>query len=117
MTRKKDKAIIKRTKYACLVHLALNNELAMTSGNQFQEHFGKVLGHLLESSLNGLVLALIQRLDQFANGCVRGIQLLFALVQRVPLLGEAAVLLKGLLVDVTVFLQLLVHLVDLLQKL
>lgn len=88
---------------------ALNHQAAVTGRNQFTEDGGKFLGDLLESTLNGFVLAAIEMLDEFFDRPLRIVQLFASLHQLVLLGGEAVVLLKGLLVDVLVLLESLVH--------
>lgn len=50
-----------------LVSLALNHQATTASGNKPLENLGEFLGYLLEGPLNGLILALIENLDEILN--------------------------------------------------
>jgi hypothetical protein len=82
------------------VRPALNHQTSMAGGHELLENGGKLLGHLLEGALDGLVLALIEVGDKLLDGGLRLVELLAALHKLVLLGREGVVLLNGLLVDV-----------------
>jgi hypothetical protein len=59
---------------------------------------------LLKSTLDSLVLALVQVADELFDGLPRGIKVFASFNELFPLLGEVGVLFEGLFVDVLVFL-------------
>lgn len=93
------------------IGLALDDEPPTTGRHEPLEDVGKLARDLLEGAFDGLVLALVEDVDELDDGLLRRVQLGPSLDQRVPLLGEVVVLLKGLLVHVSVLLQAIVHLV------
>jgi hypothetical protein len=72
---------------------------------------------LLECPLDGLILALIQNLDQVLNRSLRIIEFLSSLEQAVSLSGEVVVLFERLLVDMLVLLERVIDLLDLVGNL
>jgi hypothetical protein len=88
-----------------LISLALNDQPTTTSWNQTLEDRSKLLGDLFESSLDGLILSLIQDLDKVLDRRLRIIKFLSSLQQAVSLSGEVVVLFECLLVDMLVFLE------------
>ncbi len=73
--------------------------------------------HLLKGELYGLVFALFQHIHQLLYGVVVLVQLLLPASQLLLALREVDKLLQGLLVDMTVLLQLSVTLVEFLPEL
>lgn len=94
------------------IGFALDDQPTTASGHQLLEHAREFAGDLLEGALDGLVFPLIEHLDELLDAAVRGIQLGAPLGQGVPLRGEVVVLLECLLVDVPVFLERFVDLVQ-----
>jgi hypothetical protein len=92
------------------VGFALNDKAAVTGRDQLLEDGGELLGDLLERALNGLILGLIEMIDELLDRTLRGVELLTPLKELVALRREACVLVEGLLVDVLVLLQGLVDL-------
>lgn len=87
------------------VVLTLDDQATMTCWHKTLEDGGKFFGDLLERSLNGLVLDLIQVCNKVFNGQLGIIKLLSPLKELGLLISEAAVLINSLLVDVLVLLQ------------
>ena len=87
---------------ALRVALALDDEPASTRRNQAREDAGEFLGHLFEGALDGLVLALVEVLDEVTDGALGVTKLLAPLRQLVALAREVGVLLECFLVDVGV---------------
>lgn len=85
----------------------------MTGRHELAENGGKLLGHLLEGTLNGLVLPPVEVLHELFDGSLRVVQLFPALHQLLLLRREVVVLLKGLFVDVLVLFQCFVDLFQL----
>mmetsp|Transcript_12782 Transcript_12782/g.54148 ORF Transcript_12782/g.54148 Transcript_12782/m.54148 type:complete len:267 (+) Transcript_12782:69-869(+) len=80
--------------------LALHHELALTAVHQPREHFAEIEGNLLERSLDGLVLLLVQEGHQLLYLGVRLVELAPASLQALALLGELLVLVQSLFVHV-----------------
>jgi hypothetical protein len=87
------------------VRLALDDEPALARGHEPLEHGRELTRDLLEGALDGLVLALVEVVDELLDRALRRVELRPPLLERVALLGEIVELLKGLLVDVRVFLE------------
>lgn len=92
------------TRASRMVCLALDDETTTTCRNKLFKHIVKLAGHLLEGSLNGLVLALIKDRDEIIDRLLRCVQLGTTGGQRLTLFGETVVLLKCLLVDMRILL-------------
>jgi len=84
---------------------ALDYEPAVAGGDQALEDGGELLGDLLESALDRLVLDPIEVRDQLLNRLLRRVEFLAPLQQLLLLRGEVVVLLESLLVDVLELLQ------------
>lgn len=87
------------------VDFPLDHQPPPSGRHEFLKHLGELPTHLLERPLDGFVFPLVQHGDQLLDAVLRGFQLPAPFRQRVPLGGEVVVLLKGLFVDVAVFLQ------------
>lgn len=94
------------------IRLPLDDQPAVTSRHQLAENRRKLLGHLLEGTLNGLVLSAVEVLHELFDGSLGVVQLLATLHQLLLLRREVVVLLVGLFVDVLVLFQ---RFVDLFQ--
>lgn len=94
------------------ISLALDNKSTLTCRHKPLKNSCKLFRDLLEGSLNGFVLALIQVSNQLLDRFLRLVKLLAPLEELILLGREAVVLFKSLLVDVLVLLQ---RVVDLLQ--
>lgn len=88
--------------------LALDDQTAVAGGYELLEYGGELAGDLLKRSLDGLILGVVEMLDEFLDGLLRGVELLPALQELLALRGEVVVLVKGFLVDVLVLLESLV---------
>eukprot|EP00053_Salpingoeca_punica_P019011 m.189584 g.189584 ORF g.189584 m.189584 type:complete len:1017 (-) comp17550_c0_seq2:745-3795(-) len=100
-----------------VVLAALHHQRGLAMRHKLVEDLGKVLGHLLESALNCLVLLVVQHGDELLDLCVGLVLLALAGTQLFALLGEADVLIERFLVDVAELLQLLGDLGQLLVQL
>mmetsp|Transcript_4217 Transcript_4217/g.17377 ORF Transcript_4217/g.17377 Transcript_4217/m.17377 type:complete len:269 (-) Transcript_4217:340-1146(-) len=80
--------------------LALHHELALAAVHQPREHLAEIEGNLLERSLDGLVLLLVQEGHQLLDLGVRLVELAPASLQALALLGELLVLVQSLFVHV-----------------
>lgn len=87
------------------VGAALDHEPAVARGHELLEDVGELARHLLERALDGLVLALVQVVDELRDGRLRVGELRPPLEQLLLLRREAVVLLERLLVDVLVLLE------------
>jgi hypothetical protein len=87
------------------VRLALDHQAALARGHQPLEDRRKLPGHLLEGALDGLVLALVEVVDELLDRALRRVELRAPLLERVALLCEVVELLESLLVDVRVLLE------------
>ena len=97
-----------------LVGFPLDDQASTSSRNQPLEYFREFFRDLLEGPLNCLVFALVKMRDQLLDGRLGGIKFFSSLQKLLLLCCKAVVLLKGLLVDVLVLLELFV---DILQPL
>lgn len=88
--------------------LALDDQTAVAGGYELLEYGGELAGDLLKRSLDGLILGVVEMLDEFLDGLLRGVELLPALQELLALRSEVVVLVKGFLVDVLVLLESLV---------
>lgn len=97
-----------------LVSLPLDDQAPASGRNQPLEYFREFFRDLLEGPLDCLIFAFIKMRNQLLDGCLRGVKFFSPLQKLLLLCREAVVLLKCLLVDVLVLLELLV---DILQPL
>ena len=100
-----------------LINTALYDKAASSSRYESLEDLLEVLRNLLERPFDGLVLSLIQYLNQLFDRLCRSFQVLFTFKQLVALFREVVVLLESLLVDVRKLLEALVNRVELLHEL
>jgi len=93
------------------IRLSLDDQPPPPGGDELLKHGGKFFAYLLKGPLNGLVLALIEDLDQFLDTRLAVVELGASFGKCVPLVREVVVLLKRLLVHMSVLLQRLVDFV------
>lgn len=91
---------------------ALDNETAVTGRYKLSKDGGKLLGYLLEGTLNGFILSAIEMFNELFNRPLRGSEFFSSLHQLILLCGEVVVLFKSLLVDMLVLLQCFVDLLE-----
>lgn len=106
-----------KIKMTHLVYPALDDQPPAPRRHQLLEHLLKVLRHLLERALDGLVLALIEHLHELLDRLGRLVQLLAPLQQLIALLCKVRILLKRFLIHVRELLQALVDDVQFLDEL
>jgi hypothetical protein len=85
-----------------LVEGGLHDELAAAVGAELLEHVLEVRGDAAEGAVDGLVLLLVEGLDQVVDLLGAHVELLLAGEQRLALLVEVHVLVERLLVDVRI---------------